>query len=92
MKVDYQFVTIGLSSNFRQTVTNTLLQRVEDLGIDRTAIDLLDDTNYFEKHGYGLQLKKRANSGQPSLTGFHYEDVRSYRKSLMRSPVLFVLC
>jgi hypothetical protein len=50
MKVHYQFVTVGLQNSFRQTVIDTLLRRVEDLGIDCNEIDVLDSTNYFEKH------------------------------------------
>lgn len=50
MKVNYQLVTLGLPNHFRQTVIDTLLKQVDELGIGRDALDLLDETNYFDTH------------------------------------------
>jgi hypothetical protein len=50
MDVKYQLVTIGQPSRYKQTIIDTLLERVDDLGIDRSSVELLDQDNYFTQH------------------------------------------
>jgi hypothetical protein len=50
MKVKYQLVTIGYSNPFRQTIVDTFLAKVKDLGIDRDLVEVLTASDYFSKH------------------------------------------
>ena len=50
IEVKYQLVTIGLSNSFKHAVIDTVLERIDDLGIDRSSVDLLDQRNFFSRH------------------------------------------
>lgn len=50
MEVNYQLVTLGFEHPQGVKVIETLFDRVEDLGLGRESIDVLDETNYFELH------------------------------------------